>query len=547
MTEPIHTSRALLETVGLSASSQTREAGYFDGIRTHVHTGNLHQSVVSAHEAIHERICISTPDGRVLFVMSGLAQSAAMPPHLKSICRRNRSELFSCSEYAHEVFATYLSTNSLRSVDVEDALKLYDATYSAYYSELATVLDGQITSTYLRFAVGWGMCIAVFSSGLIKRIPPKRLTNVLSLRPTERPTFRLKKMIDRIASHDLTEIVETCQNAWSSNCEELHQTSWDLGIEEAWVTNLEVAPKAEEVCIDQAATFFERVLGDNIVSKHTFVEWNVDCFTEHKTHLAALNIHTPEGSLASAIVKSIDDALAWYQAGSRIENRRRKNILVYRHDRIPPSGDLVAIRSEWDRQSRMWAVMFPHDMSRIADYALMTDAELSALAVPNQSDGESRRGSSERILLLVDSFPTEDDLMRFVSRTIQDDQPGNNAEYSKSLGYVHGNWLKCIGMLMDAGYSIRLGIAPTYECDFPTQLIEMPAEQGMVIYIMAVDGLPMLLIKAMNPVASTVVAKQLVKVFEMDEVRRFEVDQAERLWSLASLAMGFILSTWDSL
>ncbi len=57
----------------------------------------------------------------------------------------------------------------------------------------------------------------------------------------------------------------------------------------------------------------------------------------------------------------------------------------------------------------------------------------------------------------------------------------------------------------------------------------------------------MLLIKAMNPVASTVFAKQLVNVFEMDEVRRFEVDQTERLWSLASLAMGFILGTWDAL
>jgi hypothetical protein len=215
--------------------------GSHDGRSVTVDFQSAWNMVVMHHEGIHERIFVSSADGRVL---SDLL-------HLRSLAREKGVEipaavprlaetLLNESRLAHEAAATYLGIKQY-SPGVGDSVyaKLPD-TYQAYYRAMAAPVERLFFGTFLQYALAVDVWAVAFSSPYLARIAESELDEPPMPQPEELPNARFRRITDLLASGTGRGLRQLVFDAAAVACRSDGRDPWDFEDDEAWKANIGV-------------------------------------------------------------------------------------------------------------------------------------------------------------------------------------------------------------------------------------------------------------------------------------------------------------------
>jgi len=225
---------------------QTYAAGSHDGTKAMISLSFSTDGMVVTHEAIHERIFATTPDGHLLAVLARLVLQRedfdpAPPPTLDDL----NMMLFDASRFAHEAVATYLGVKYLSPVNEPRAVASLPSDYQCYYRALSDVIDPVFRSSYLQALIGWNVAVVTFSSPLLARFVAADLGTPLQLHDNEHPEKRIRTLIDLLRHHDLTALERQVQMTAAETCRALGVEPWDVQSEGAWEAHRAIGDSVE--------------------------------------------------------------------------------------------------------------------------------------------------------------------------------------------------------------------------------------------------------------------------------------------------------------
>jgi hypothetical protein len=187
-------------------------AGFHDGQSAVLNVDSLADPVVAYHEAVHERIFTSTPDGQVLSVLLQILQYAeskgkALPPAVAALANC----LLENSRQAHEAVATYLAIMQFSPGLGDSAYQRLPAKYRTYYHMLSDVIDERFHEPRLRCIVAEGLMVTAFDSGYLARLAESDLSSPPDPCLEEYPDERLRRLLVALKNSDAAELRDILQ------------------------------------------------------------------------------------------------------------------------------------------------------------------------------------------------------------------------------------------------------------------------------------------------------------------------------------------------
>jgi hypothetical protein len=232
--------------------------GWHDGERVTINFADSNDPVIAHHEAWHERIFTSMPDGYILrgllMVVAKKEQlSIEIPPNVET----NVDTFVAETRFAQEVSATYLGIKQLSPQQISDELKKLNKEYRKYYDTLAEAIDPHFHSTYMQYIVGTGIVWYAFSSPFLTRFVESGLNVDFTLKLHESPNERIHILIATLKKNNCAELFDLIHSKVKAYCEESGHEMWDLHSEEDWKKNPGFASLAEAIATDATTQWLQ--------------------------------------------------------------------------------------------------------------------------------------------------------------------------------------------------------------------------------------------------------------------------------------------------
>lgn len=231
--------RAVFKTLREEVSAITT-GGYHDGISTHIFLKHGLDPLVNHHEGIHDEIFGTCPDQQILstILLWEAGEFASLENKEDS---SNYSSLASLmlesSEFAHEVFATYLSVKQFSPEQQTEQILRHPQHYQNFYRYLSETLDGNINSSYLQYGVAQALMVLTFSTPFARRFLTSLPLVITTLAEEENPSFRLRRMTEILKREGKVFILlDEMQKIADSTASENGFLAWSLQSEVGWET-----------------------------------------------------------------------------------------------------------------------------------------------------------------------------------------------------------------------------------------------------------------------------------------------------------------------
>ena len=217
------------------AATAGEVVGTHDGSRSTIHVGALDDEVVYHHEYGHEALFTRTVDGAILSILwRVMDEPAAVAPDRLSQLSTTAKTLVTGSVDAQEIFATYYG---IKLVEPEIGNRYIDRLpedYKAYFTEAAEVIDPLFGSTYMQVRVALNLAHLAFESRFVLRFLRNPLAAYKSQHAEEKPSWRLRALLDYVASNG-DAFRQTLLDAAKTFFNRQQSAPWDLDEEAAWV------------------------------------------------------------------------------------------------------------------------------------------------------------------------------------------------------------------------------------------------------------------------------------------------------------------------
>ncbi|MFD2257893.1 hypothetical protein ACFSSA_14515 [Luteolibacter algae] len=254
--------------------------GYHDGVSTNIFLNHGKDPLVNLHENVHDRIFSSCPDARILAVLlfgerkefAALEDKRAIPKFSELI-----NAMYSASEFAHEVFATYLSIKVFHISEHSAQAMRYPRDYQKYYEFLSVPLDERLGSSYLQYLVANALMVNSFSTPFYRRFLRSLPQVITSLKFDENPNQRLIAMMDVLGSGDrLDRLLAQLQRIADEISGSNGFQTWNLQSEDAWIA----ANGQERQLIEYAISnfLFGWISREARLEMYEFDERDSECF-----------------------------------------------------------------------------------------------------------------------------------------------------------------------------------------------------------------------------------------------------------------------------
>lgn len=217
-----------------------RSAGTHNGLRPSVLAANLADGITAAHEAVHECILSSTPDGMAQrLLMAALSFGERLDPPQKEALRRSLDGIADQSRFAHEVAATYLSIK--QQPDAVQWLLAAELVrrYWLYYEYLFDLIDIRCQSPTLQLVIGNNIVQAAFSSRFITRLADLDIETPFELARDEQPDSRLRQIVGALERPGVfDDLLAALVARHAGTCRKAGSDNWDITSETQWAQNI---------------------------------------------------------------------------------------------------------------------------------------------------------------------------------------------------------------------------------------------------------------------------------------------------------------------
>jgi hypothetical protein len=213
-----------------------RVAGFHTGVSLHIDSDFIDDEAVKLHERIHELIFAETPDGIFHSLLLRLLQKSEEPQTIQ-LLERVTTQLLEDSRFAHEVAATFLGTQALRS-DAErvDLIATLPHEYKTYYSFFDGLISDLFTCSFARYAVAWAFSRWAFCSPRAEIIMElSDLRNEHVWRRIPGPNERIQRLRENISTFSKDQLRETIVNVARVALERSGVEWFDIEREDLWI------------------------------------------------------------------------------------------------------------------------------------------------------------------------------------------------------------------------------------------------------------------------------------------------------------------------
>jgi hypothetical protein len=301
--------------------------GWHDGERVTINLADSDDPVIAQHEAIHERIFTTMPDGQILrSLLMLVAQkeqlSIEIPPNVET----NIDTLMAESRFAQEVCATYLGIKFSSVLPISNELKKLNKTYRKYYDTLADAIDPYFRSTYMQSIVGIGIMWYAFSSLFFARFSESGWDVDFTLTRYESPDERLRILISTLRKNNCAELFDFIHSRIKNYCDETAHAMWDLDSEEDWEKNRGFASLVENIATDATSKWLQEKSALPLIDKDA---WH-KAIEKLSERLRPYGIETVSKSASDAPLQS-NETRRWLEAGvqanSLMENPKAQQLV----------------------------------------------------------------------------------------------------------------------------------------------------------------------------------------------------------------------------
>jgi len=211
-------------------------AGWHDGQKATISLDFLNNDAVFHHEQAHEAIYLKTADGFLLSVLDMvLEQGDKVDKRVARRIKATSQTLYESSVVAHEIAATYIGLKMLSIKEAEVARECLPFEYLRYYEAASKVIDPFFFSTNLQVLVLSTVAHFSFGSFFLERFFSKNWPRYKKLRPEYQPTFRLKRILDYLASGKIESLRKAVDTAASDFFKNKGIEPWNLDSEDEWM------------------------------------------------------------------------------------------------------------------------------------------------------------------------------------------------------------------------------------------------------------------------------------------------------------------------